>query len=103
MAIMKDSEGVEIPKYDDRALFDADLCCWGKDELPCLSVNIPSFFECDDEQHYSSEGLVTVSLKCVLEEYIESFVEDDGGVGIDTFANYLEDYAKRIREKLKES
>tara|TARA_R110002020_G_scaffold209587_1_gene415564 strand:+ start:142 stop:462 length:321 start_codon:yes stop_codon:yes gene_type:complete len=98
MAIMRDTEGVEIPKYYGRELFDIDLCCWDKAKLPDLCMSIPAYMDFG-QGVYDSCGTVTISLKDVLEEYHELFVEEDGGVGIETLANYLEDYAKRIRKK----
>lgn len=106
MALMKDSEGVVIPKYFGSDLFDMGMYCCGKGLLPMLSLNVPMFIPCykdgfvdddDYDESYSSEGFLIVQLDCVMEEYIKTFTEEDGGVGVDAFADYLENYAKRLR------
>ena len=99
MALMKDTEGVRIPKYMDRQLFDIDLCCWDENKLPDLCMNVPDYIECDNGEVYESHGCISISLECVLDQYYEKFIVEDGGIGINKLADYFEDYAKRIRAK----
>jgi len=96
MARMLDTEGEEIPSDDDgRPLFNADLCDWGKGKGPELTINVPMCFTTPFGV-YHSDGIVSVPLKDVLEEYLIDFKSEDGGDHIAEFAAWLHDYADRL-------
>ena len=97
MALLKDTEGYNLPTDENgESFFDVDLCDWNRGRGPMLTIGIPRYFETDDEQIYSSEGVLHVPLQDVLEEYLRDFEEIDGGDGIPNFTKWLRLYANRF-------
>lgn len=95
MALMKDTEGCEIPKQFGSNLFDIDLCDWNDGEGPILTLRAPVFFETDTGV-YDSMGVMVVPLKEVMNEYIAEIMSMDGGEGAREFATYLRQYADKL-------
>jgi len=103
MTQMQDTEGAAIPKDETgRTYFDADLCDWNDGTGPDLTINAPAFFEGEDGTVYNSHGVIYVSLRAVLEDYLVNFKSQDGGDGVPAFAEWLRDYANRIEADTKE-
>lgn len=97
MTQMIDTEGAEIPKNEDgRTYFDVDMCDWNDGKGPDLSVNIPYFFEDENGAQYDGNGVLTVPIQDVLNDYIKEFKETDGGDGVAKFVEWLRDYANRL-------
>lgn len=97
MTQMIDTEGAEIPQSaEGRTYFDADLCNWNDGQGPSLSINIPMFFQGENGIDYDSEGVLTVPVQAVFEEYLDEFKEIDGGEGLPEFVQWLRGYADRL-------
>lgn len=97
MATLLDTEGRQIPLDDGgRPMFDADLCDWGDGRGPMLTMNVPDYFE-TIHGTYDSHGVVQAPIKDVLEEYLRDAEDMDGGHSIDAFAEWLHEYADRLK------
>ena len=98
MTQLLDTEGTQIPSDDEegRHLFDADLIDWNDGLGPMLTINVPMYFEAV-RGIYDSCGVISAPLKDVLEEYLREFAVFDCGDGIESFCDWLHDYADRPR------
>lgn len=96
MTQLLDTEGQTIPTEDGILLFNADLCDWGDGKGPDLTLNIPMYFK-TEEGIYDGSGVISAPLKDVLEEYLQNFMKEDGGIGINDFVAWLHDYADRLK------
>jgi len=97
MAKFKDTEGFIFPVEEYPRLFDVDIRDWGDRGGHTLYMSIPHYFD-TGEFVYEGEGVLKLPLKDLLEEYIDRIISEDGGVGANEFAEYLDRYAKRLRE-----
>jgi hypothetical protein len=76
--------------------FDADLCDWNDGKGPALTVLTPTYFVGGDGSEYDGDGVMTVPLQAVLEDYLLNFKKEDGGEGVPAFCKWLRDYADRL-------
>lgn len=105
MIQMFDSEGAELPTdCDGGATFEICLFgCGGNDGKPWMGLDVPARFlvERNDgtDSLYDSEGLLTVDLRDVLEDYLQrEHMEDDGGVSLPVVEALLREYADKIAD-----
>ncbi|MEG7689012.1 hypothetical protein U2044_15575, partial [Listeria monocytogenes] len=64
---------------------------------------IPYFFEDENGAQYDGNGVLTVPIQDVLNDYIKEFKETDGGDGVAKFVEWLRDYANRLESANAES
>jgi hypothetical protein len=95
MTAFIDTEGHDIPVDDvgEHPFFDVDLCDWNEGDGPELTMNVPAF---ETETDSYAGGIVFVPLKNVLEQYLRTFLQTDGGGGRVEFVAWLRDYAARL-------
>lgn len=99
MTQMRDTEGEKIPADNDGiTYFDADLCDWNNGQGPELTINVPPYFVGGNGSEYESQGVVSVPLQRVLEDYLTCFKQEDGGVGVPAFVKWLREYADRLEQ-----
>ena len=100
MALLLDTEGYAIPSDDEcgRPLFDADLCDWNDGKGPLLTINVPRYFE-TEYGIYDSEGVLSVPIQKIFEQYLRDFKIEDGGDGIKTFISWLRNYADKLESE----
>jgi len=106
MTRMIDSEGEDLSfeqnRYFDLNLQITDFTYQGVDLVPEFHINVPMYFETEDGYVYDSGGVLYVNAKEVLEEYLAEFQQMNDGSGIDAFADYLTDYAIRLKAAKKD-
>jgi hypothetical protein len=95
MAKFLDTEGAEIPDSDGGPLFDADMCDWTDGRGPTIAMRVPHYFATDSGE-YDSQGVLSLPVKDLLEEYLRDFSGIDDGEGIEEFSAWLHDYADRL-------
>jgi hypothetical protein len=93
-----------LPSDKNACWWDIDLCNWNDGKGPELLLSIPPWFELNDGTVYDGDGVLTVPLQDVLEEYLVqllpskdgSYLSADGGEGAPAFVAWLRDYADRM-------
>ena len=89
MAMMKDTEGTDLPR-DDKHNWDITL--WGDG---ALSLSIPMYLETDNGGVYCSAGVVEAPLSDVLQEYLDDHLALDEGAGLLRLAQMMKDFASK--------
>lgn len=89
MAMMKDTEGAELPRDDKR---NWDITLWGDG---ALSLSIPMYLETDEGVVYSSSGVLEAPLSDLLQEYLDNHLGLDEGAGLIPLAQMMKDFASR--------
>lgn len=63
-----------------------------------LTINVPRYFE-TEYGIYDSEGVLSVPIQEILEQYLRDFKIEDGGDGIKTFISWLRNYADKLESE----
>jgi len=113
MTKMVDDEGGHLPEKDDCDSWDIHI--WCEKTGPELSLSIPDRFLVvpdeprevpywgeDESLEYDGEGLLSVSLRDVFDEYLENFGFQDEGEFVTEFAAWLRSYADRLEAKKRD-
>jgi len=97
MTRMLDSEGDDIPKDEyGNHYFDIDMYDWNKGDGPTLSMKIPAYFEGMNGIKYDGNGVLVVHIQDILNNYVSEFEQEDEGLGVPRFVEWLRDYANRL-------
>lgn len=100
MTIMRDTEGEDLPgnSLDDKHDDCWYICLFGDGEL---SLSIPMRFETDSGE-YVGAGVVTASIRDVVQEYLDDCEELDEGAGLMPLAKMFRDFAEKFEKKANE-